>query len=79
MRDTRYLGVHIGAEAEKAAWLKPKVEQWTAAVATLEKISACYPLTAFYGLAVSLQNKWMHVCRTVPRAGKYLSPVETAL
>jgi hypothetical protein len=78
-RGTRYLGAHIGAETEKAAWLLPNVEQWTEAVATLEKISARYPQTAFYGLAVSLQNEWMHVCRTVPGAGAYLGPVETAL
>ena len=38
-----------------------------------------YPQSAYYGMSVSLQNEWQHVCRIVPGAGLALGPVEEAL
>jgi len=70
-RGTRYLGAPFGAEAENVVRQVQKVEQWTEAVTTLVN-------TAFYGLAVILQNEWMHVGRTVLVAGAHVVPVKTA-
>ena len=38
-----------------------------------------YPLTAHYGLVVSLHNEWQHVCRMVPGAGPYMEQIMATL
>ena len=38
-------------------WIEPQVEQWSESVKILEDIDRRYPQTAYYCLAVSLQNK----------------------
>ena len=69
----------MGTEKEKATWLEPKVEEWCKTIRAMEDIARQSPQTAYYGVVVSLQNEWQHICRTVPGAGTYMEPVEDAL
>jgi len=78
-RGERYLGGFVGSHSALEAWIRPRVEQWCEAVTIMEDIAKRYPQTAYYGLAISLQNEWQHVCRTVPTAGAFLDPLEKAL
>ena len=78
-RGMRYLGGFIGTDASKGEWMAEKVEQWVHSIEVLENIGRRYPQSAYYGMSVSLQNEWQHVCRIVPDAGDYLGPVEVAL
>ena len=78
-RGERVLGGFIGTSAATVDWIQPKVEEWRQAVKILENIAKRYPQTAYYGLAVSLQNEWQHICRTVPHVGEFMGPLEEAL
>ena len=78
-RGQRVLGGFIGTSAATVDWILPKVDEWCAAVKILENIAKRYPQTAYYGLAVSLQNEWQHICRTVPHVGELMGPLEEAL
>jgi hypothetical protein len=78
-RGQRYLGGFLGSQGAKVDWLRPQVEEWCRAVSVLEDIARRYPQTAYFGLAVSLQNEWQHVCRTVPGVELMMEPLEEAL
>ena len=73
------MGGFLGSPSALKAWIEPQVEEWCGSVQILEEIAQRYPQTAYYGLAVSLQNEWQHVCRTVPGVGAYMDPLEAAL
>ena len=78
-RGERYLGGFLGSQRAKVDWVRPQVEEWCRAVAIMEDIARRYPQTAYFGLAVSLQNEWQHVCRTVPGVELLMEPLEAAL
>jgi hypothetical protein len=55
------------------------VKKWVVGIETLACIAVRLPQTAYVGLVLSLQAKWLYTCRFVPSAGQYLEPVELAL
>ena len=48
-------------------------------VQDLTMVARLFPQSAYYAVAVSAQNEWQYVLRTLPGAGAHMGPVESAL
>ncbi|KAL7524493.1 hypothetical protein ACHAWF_000975 [Thalassiosira exigua] len=72
----------LGSEAKAKAAFEAeglKVEEWTAGVEALAKISARYPQSAYKGFTDSLQAEWQYLCCCVPGVEAYLQLIEDAI
>ncbi len=59
--------------------MEPKVKKWAAGIEILARIVSRFPQTAYAGLVKSLQSEWQYLCRVVPRAERFLGPIESAI
>lgn len=75
----RYIGGFIGAEDDRDAWLKPKIEAWTQGVKDLAMVARRYPQSAYAGLTKSFQMEWQYAQRVLPGISQQFAPVEKAL
>ena len=49
------MGGFVGSDAERDAWVCPKVDKWAAGVKVLAGFATKHPQTAYAGVAMSLQ------------------------
>ena len=76
---TRYLGGYVGDLTSLEDWIHPLVDKWKDGVKRLACAAKRFPQTAYAGLALSLQQEWMHLQRTTPAIAKYSAPIEKSI
>lgn len=78
-RGKRYVGGFLGSEADRAEYVKEKIEAWADGVVILSSIAKRFPQTAYAGLTISLQAEWQHLARTFPGISTLFDPIERAI
>mmetsp|Transcript_22054 Transcript_22054/g.26206 ORF Transcript_22054/g.26206 Transcript_22054/m.26206 type:complete len:216 (+) Transcript_22054:116-763(+) len=75
----RYLGGHIGTDAERDECVQGKFASWVEGVEALSRVAQPSPQCAFVGLQKSLQSIWMHLQRVIGDTGDAFTPIETVI
>ena len=76
---SRYLGAGMGGQRFREAYVKEKVERWTASLETLAKVAEVDPQVGYSLLVQGLIPRWKFLMRTTPTEPEWFSPMEEAL